>query len=176
MLFIFGTFGLNFSIFISTMSVSVFHAGASEYGLLTSMMAIGSVIGALMSARRARPTIPLLVIGAAVFGVGCGIAAVMPDYRLFGVALVLIGAFAQTFTTSANSLVQITTIPEMRGRVLAILLAIFVGGTPIGAPIVGRVADVFGPRWALGVGAAAGVVAALIGLYYLRNTLPETLG
>jgi MFS family permease len=174
MLFIFGTFGLNFPIFISTMSVSVFHAGASEYGLLTSMMAIGSVIGALMSARRARPTIPLLVIGAAVFGVGCGIAAVMPDYRLFGIALVLIGAFAQTFTTSANSLVQITTIPEMRGRVLAILLAIFVGGTPIGAPIVGRVADIFGPRWALGVGTAAGLVAAVIGLYYLRAGSPET--
>jgi MFS family permease len=169
MLFIIGTFGLNFPIFISTMSVTVFHAGAGEYGLLTSTMAIGSVIGAFMSARRARPTIQLLVIGAALFGVGCALAAVMPDYRLFGVVLVVIGAFAQTFTTSANSLVQISTTPEMRGRVVAILLAIFVGGTPIGAPIVGRVADVFGPRWALGVGAGAGVVAAVIGFYYLRE-------
>src|SRR3954465_12239935 len=96
MLFIIGTFGLNFPIFISTMSVTVFHAGAGEYGLLTSTMAIGSVIGAFMSARRAQPTIPLLVAGAAVFGVGCAVAAVMPDYRLFGVVLVVIGAFAQT--------------------------------------------------------------------------------
>jgi MFS family permease len=108
-----------------------------------------------------------------MFGVGCALAALMPDYRLFGLVLVVIGAFAQTFTTSANSLVQISTAPEMRGRVLAILLAIFVGGTPVGAPIVGRVADVFGPRWALGVGAAAGLIAALIGLYYLRGAPSE---
>jgi MFS family permease len=84
--------------------------------------------------------------------------------------LVAVGASAQTFTVSANSLVQISTTPEMRGRVVAILLAIFVGGTPIGAPIVGRVADAFGPRWALGVGAVGGAVAALIGLFYLRKT------
>jgi MFS family permease len=173
MLFLIGTFGLNFPIYISTMSVSVFHAGAGEYGLLTSTMAIGSVFGALLSAMRARPTIPLLLVSALVFGAGCALAAVMPDYRLFGLVLVLIGAFAQTFTVSANSLVQISTEPAMRGRVLAILMAIFAGGTPIGAPIVGRVADTLGPRWALGVGALAGLVAAAIGLWYLKTPRPE---
>jgi MFS family permease len=169
MLFLVGTFGLNFPIYISTMSVSVFHAGAGEYGLLTSTMAIGSVLGALMSAMRARPTIRLILVSGLVFGGGCALAAVMPDYRLFGLVLVLIGVSAQTFTVSSNSLVQISTEPAMRGRVLAILMAIFAGGTPIGAPIVGRVADSLGPRWALGVGALAGVAAATIGLLHLRS-------
>lgn len=166
MFFLIGTFGLNFPIFISTMSVRVFGQGASGYGLLTSIMALGSVTGALLSARRAQPRIGLLVTGAAVFGAGLTLAALMPVYALFGVTLVIVGVSAQTFTTTANSLVQLSTEPSMRGRVLAILLAIALGGTPLGAPIAGWVADTFGPRQALGVGAAAGFVAALIGLRY----------
>src|ERR1043166_7614536 len=141
MLFLIGTFGLNFPIYISTMSVTVFKAGASEYGLLTSTMAIGSVIGALLSARRIRPDIQLLVMATAVFGVGCAIAALMPNYILFGLVLLGVGIFTQTFTTSANSYVQLSTDPAMRGRVIAIMMAIFAGGTPLGAPIVGWVAD-----------------------------------
>ena len=167
MLFLIGTFGLNFPIFISTMSVTAFHAGASQYGLLSSTMAIGSVTGALLSARRARPRMALLLGAAAVFGVGCAAAAVMPNYVLFGMALVVIGVSTQTFTTSTNSLVQLSTEPAMRGRVIAILLAIALGGTPLGAPVVGWVADRFGPRWALGVGAASGIAAAFVGLLYL---------
>ena len=156
MLFLVGTFGFNFPIFISTMSVTVFHAGAGQYGLLTSMMAAGSVTGALMVAARAKPTITVLLAGSAAFGAGCALAAMMPSYALFGLALFVVGVAAQTLTTSTNSLVQMSTEPGMRGRVIAILLAITLGGTPIGAPIVGWVADSFGPRWALGVAAAAG--------------------
>ncbi|MEH2474009.1 MFS family permease [Nitrobacteraceae bacterium AZCC 2161] len=169
MLFLIGTFGLNFPIFISTMSVSAFHAGASQYGLLTSMMAVGSVAGALLAARRAKPHIALLLAGAAIFGAGFALAAIMPSYWLFGLALILIGVSAQTFTTSVNSLVQLSTDPVMRGRVMAILLAIALGGTPIGAPIVGWVADRFGPRWALGFGAASGIIAAIVGIRYLMK-------
>lgn len=167
MLFLLGTFGLNFPIFISTMSVSTFHIDARHYGVLTSMMAIGSVTGALLAARRPRPTMTLLVGAAAAFGVGCGLAAVMPDYRLFGVALVAVGIAAQTFTASTNGLVQLSTEPAMRGRVMAIHLAMLLGGTPVGAPIVGWVADTLGPRWALGVGALAGLATAWVGLRYL---------
>jgi MFS family permease len=167
MLFLVGTFGLNFPIFISTMAVSVFHAGAGQYGLLTSMMAAGSVTGALMAATRAKPGIPLLLAGAATFGVGCALAAMMPTYFLFGLVLFVVGIAAQTLTTSTNSLVQTSTEPGMRGRVTAILFAIVLGGTPIGAPVVGWVADTFGPRWALGVGAASGLLAAAVGLVYL---------
>ncbi len=169
MLFLIGTFGLNFPIFISTMSVKVFHTGARQFGLLSSMMAVGTVIGALLAARRAKPHMVLLIASAALFGAGCTLAAVMPDYAMFGAALVVIGLASQTFTTSTNSLVQISTEPSMRGRVVAILLAIALGGTPLGAPIVGWMADRFGPRWALGVGAAAGVLAACAGVRYLMK-------
>ena len=169
MLFLIGTFGLNFSIFISTMSVTVFHAGAGQYGLLTSMMAAGSVAGALLAAARARPGIPVLLAGAVTFGFGCAVAAMMPNYLAFGIVLFVIGLAAQTFTTSTNSLVQTSTEPGMRGRVIAILLAIALGGTPVGAPIVGWIADSFGPRWALGAGAAAGLLAAAVAVVYLAR-------
>ncbi len=164
MLFLIGTFGLNFPIFISTMAVSVFHKGAGKFGLLSSIMAIGSVAGALFAASRARPGIGHVLVGAACFGVGLTASAAMPNYALFGATLIGVGMAAQTFTTSAASAVQLSTEPEMRGRVMAILLAITLGGTPLGAPIVGKVADRFGPRWALGIGAASGFAALLVGL------------
>ena len=169
MLFLIGTFGLNFPIFISTMSVTVFHAGASQYGLLTSTMAIGSVVGALLAAGRTKTHFSYLFGGAAVFGLGFALAAVMPNYWLFGLALVVIGVSAQTLTTTAISTAQLSTEPDMRGRVMAILIAITLGGTPVGAPLVGWVADTFGPRWALVVGAAAGFSAAVVGLRYLSK-------
>lgn len=172
MLFLISTFGLNFPIFISTMSVKAFHAGASRYGFLTSMMAVGSVIGALLTARRESPKMKHLLVSATVFGVGCTLAAVAPSYGFFGAALIVIGISAQTFTTSTNSLVQLSTEPAMRGRVIAILLAVLMGTTPLGAPAVGWVADIFGPRWALGIGALSGFAAAIVGISYLRKAKP----
>jgi len=169
MLFLIGTFGLNFPIFISTMAVSVFHQGAGRYGLLTSIMAIGTITGALVSARQERPRPGVIVVAAGVFGVGVAVASAMPSYALFGAALVVIGASAQMFITTANGAVQLSTDPAMRGRVIAIFLAIALGGTPIGAPIVGWVADAYGPRRALWVAAAAGICASLVGLRYLAT-------
>ena len=93
----------------------------------------------------------------------------MPGYWLFGMALIVVGVAAQTFTTTVNSWVQLSTEPAMRGRVLAILLAIVLGCTPLGAPLVGWVADTFGARWAMGVAALSGLAAAIVGLRYLST-------
>ena len=165
MLFLVGTFGLNFPIFISTMAVSVFHADARGYGLLSSVMAVGTLAGALLGAKRERPHFSLLLAGAAVFGIGCSLAALAPSYLLFAGALAIIGVATLTLTNTSNSLMQLSTEPAMRGRVMALRVGIALGGTPIGAPIVGWVANTYGPRWALGVGAASGFSAALVAIY-----------
>lgn len=176
MLFVVGAFGLNFPIYISTMTASVFHQGAGRFGVLSSLMAFGSVAGALLAARRARPSFAVLTLGAATFGLGCVLAALAPSYLLFGLALIAIGLFAQTATTSSNAYVQLSADPQMRGRVVAIWLAVSLGGTPLGAPAVGWIADRYGPRWALGVGAAAGFAAALIGLMHMLRACRSSAG
>src|ERR1700753_2752928 len=102
------------------------------------------------------------MVGAAVFGLGCALAALAPNYWLFAGALVVIGVAALTFTNTTNSLMQLSTEPAMRGRVMALRIGVALGGTPIGAPIVGWIADHLGPRWALGVGAASGFAAMLV--------------
>jgi MFS family permease len=175
MLFLIGTFGLNFPIFISTMAVGVFHADARGYGLLSSIMAIGTMAGALLGAGRDRPRFGLLLVGAAFFGLGCTLAAIAPGYWLFAAALVVIGIAALTLTNTTNSLMQLSTEPAMRGRVMALRVGIALGGTPIGAPIVGWVANHWGPRWALGVGAASGFVAAIVAIVALarRDAYPQ---
>ena len=167
MFFLVGTFGANFQIFLPTMSVTVFHVGSAAYGLLSSFLAVGSVVGALLAARRNNPRITLLLAGTGTFGVALGLGAIAPTYALFGTALVIVGLATQTFTTTTQSLVQLSTDPAMRGRVVAIMLAVGLGGTPIGAPIVGLIVDAYGPRWGVAVGAASGFAALGVGIYYL---------
>ena len=162
MVFVFATFGINFPVFVSAMAVKAFNAGPGAFGLLSSTLAIGSVTGALFAARREKPRAALLLAASASFGVALLIAAAMPNYALFGAALILVGWSAQTFNTTANSITQLWTEPAMRGRVMAIYMAILMGCTPLGSPLVGWVADRFGPRWSLAIGAAAGFIAALI--------------
>ena len=169
MLFLIGTFGLNFPIFISTMAVKVFHSDAKGFGLLSSIMAVGTISGALLAAGRDKPQFGSLFIGAAVFGIGCTLAALSPGYWWFAGSLVLIGVAALTLTNTTNSMMQLSAEPAMRGRVMALRLAVALGGTPIGAPIVGWVANHFGPRWALGVGAASGFAAAIVAVRILTQ-------
>jgi MFS family permease len=169
MLFLIGTFGLNFPIFIATMAVKVFHSDAKGFGLLSSIMAVGTISGALLAAGRDKPQFGSLFIGAAVFGIGCTLAALSPGYWWFAGSLVLIGVAALTLTNTTNSMMQLSAEPAMRGRVMALRLAVALGGTPIGAPIVGWVANHFGPRWALGVGAASGFAAAIVAVRILTQ-------
>jgi MFS family permease len=167
MLFLVATFVMNFSVFVSTMAVTVFAAGASGFGLLSSMLAIGSVAGALAAARREKPRGILLLASVSLLAVLFTAAALMPTYLAFGIALVALGWALQTFMTTANSTVQLWTEPAMRGRVMAIYMSIVNGCTLFGAPFVGWVANRYGARWSLMVGAIAGLVAAAIGMRYL---------
>jgi MFS family permease len=169
MLFLIGTFGLNFPIFISTMAVNIFHSDARGFGLLSSIMAVGTLSGSLFAAGRQKPSLASLLAGAGIFGLGCTLAALAPGYWWFGAALVVIGAAGLIFTNGTNSIMQLSTEPAMRGRVMALRVGIALGGTPIGAPIVGWVANHFGPRWSLGVGAWAGFTAALVAAYILAR-------
>jgi MFS family permease len=162
MLFLIGTFGLNFPIFISTMAVNVFRTDARGFGLLSSIMAIGTMSGALLAAGRDKPKFGTLLLGSGVFGIGCTLAAFSPGYWWFAAALAVIGVAAITFTNGTNSMMQLSTKPTMRGRVMAIRVGVGLGGASIGAPIVGWVANHFGPRWSLGTGAISGFLAALV--------------
>jgi len=167
MIFIIGTFGLNFPIFTSTMASVEFHRGATGFGLLSSAIAVGSLAGALLAARRERPRMRILVVASISFGVTCGVAAVMPTYWSFAAVLVTVGLSSITLMTTANGTVQMSAAPQMRGRVMALYMAIFTGGTPLGAPIVGWVANTFGPRVAMFVAAAAGLGAAAVAITWL---------
>ncbi|MCB8881890.1 MFS transporter [Acidisoma cellulosilytica] len=175
MLSLIGTFGLNFPIFISTMAVRVFHADAGGYGMLSSIMAVGTMSGALFGASRGRVRFRSLLFGTAIFGAGCLAAAVSPGYWFFAAALVVIGVAALIVTNATNSLMQLSTEPAMRGRVMALRIGIALGGTFVGAPMVGWVADNWGPRWAMGVGAASGFAAAMVVAYAMLRRMHHGL-
>lgn len=154
-------FGLNFQMTSALMATEVFNKSAGEYGMLGSYMAIGSLAGALMAARRSHPRLRLIVVAAFVFGV-CEVAlALAPSYFWFAVFSVPTGFTALTLITSANSAVQISTDPWIRGRVMSLYSMIFLGSTPLGAPLIGWVGQVLGARWSLGVGAICCLVIAL---------------
>jgi MFS family permease len=169
MLFLIGTFGLNFPIFISTMAVRVFHADARGFGVLSSVMAVGTVFGALLSARSAKPSLKTLLWSAGLLGIGFTLAGIAPSYWSFAAALVVVGVAYLTFVNATNGLMQLSTAPAMRGRVMALRVGVALGCAPIGAPTVGWVADHFGPRWALGIGAASGFAAAAVAAHALTR-------
>ena len=166
MVFLLGAFGMNFPIFASTMALE-FGQEADGYGLLSSILAIGSLAGALLAARRDRAQIRFVIAGAGMFAAAALVSAFMPTYWLYAVTLMFTGFAVVTTLTTANGYVQTTTDPALRGRVLALYMAILMGGTPIGAPIVGWVAAQFGPRAAILLGAVAALVAFGIGLTWL---------
>ncbi len=182
MFMLIGTFTINFPVYLSTMGVREFGVDSGRFGLMTSMIAVGSVIGALMAANREHPKMRHLLLGASFLGCALTLAALMPGLVSFCLMLVLVGISAQTFMTSVNGSVQMWTVPAMRGRVISIVFALSVGGTPIGALTVGWVADNYGPRMAMAGGALAAFAAAIVGLYFIvrerqkrRESSPEEL-
>lgn len=166
MVFLIGAFGMNFPILASTMALE-FGQEADGYGLLSSILAIGSLAGALLAARRDRARIRVVIAGTLLFGAASAVSAFMPSYWAYAITLMFTGFAVVTMLTTANGYVQTTTDPALRGRVLALYMAILMGGTPIGAPIVGWAAAEFGPRVAIMLGTGAALAAFAIGATWL---------
>jgi MFS family permease len=164
-----GTFGFNFPTVLSGFAYSVYHVGPGLYGLLNTALAVGSLAGALLAARRSRPRLRLLVGAALGFGLLEATAATAPWFWLFALVLVVVGLLGLTFNTAANALVQLRTAPEMRGRVMSLFMMVFAGGTPLGAPLVGWVTEQYGPRIGLiACGLVSATAAAAVGLVLAR--------
>ncbi len=170
-----GTFGLNFPIVMTAMATQTFGGGAGMYALFNVMLAIGSVIGALLAAMRATVRLRLIVVAAVAFGLSQIAAGVAPSIGIFLVLLVVVGLANLAFQAMANSSVQLWSDPRLRGRVMGLYMLVFTGGTPIGAPIIGAVTSQFGARTGMAVCGAIPVAAAaaLVVKYTRTGTPPE---
>ncbi len=171
------TFGLNFQIFMAVMATQEFGKGPAEFGLLGSILAIGSFTGVLISARLEHLRVPKFVmLGGVMFGGLLMITAWMPTYATFAAILPLVGGVALMMLISANSYVQTNCEPKLRGRVMGIYLLIFMGGTPIGSPVIGWAAEHIGIRETVfACGVIVAVAASIIWLVLKRNPGPEPI-
>ena len=164
-----GTFGLNFQMTSALMATEVFDKGPREYGLLGSFLAVGSLTGALLAARRERVRQRLVIGSGLVFGALVALSGLMPSYLAFALLTPLIGISALTLITSANAYMQLHTEPGVRGRVMALYMMIFMGGTPVGAPVIGWIGEAFGARWTLILGGLLTIAGiALASLIFAR--------
>lgn len=147
-----GTFGLNFQMTSALMATEVFDKGPMQYGLLGTFLAVGSLSGALLAARRELVRQRLVIWAGIVFGALVTLSGLMPSYLTFALLTPLIGLSALTLITSANAYMQVHTDAGVRGRVMALYMMIFMGGTPVGAPVIGWIGEAFGARWTLILG------------------------
>jgi MFS family permease len=170
LIFFVATFGMNFQVTNALMSREVFHTGAGLFGLASAVFAVGALGGALLAARRARPTMALLLGTAFAFSVFEVISGFMPGYWSYLIMLVPTGLALLTFTTAANSAVQLGTTAEMRGRVMGLYMLVFLGGAPIGSPLVGWAAEEFGPRVSLLAGGMISAVATAVIVLMLAHS------
>jgi MFS family permease len=169
--FFVAAFGMNFQMTTALMSREVFNSGASSFGLASTMLAVGAVSGSLLAARRKRPRMRLTLIAAALFGVLEIVSGVMPTYDLFLATLVPTGLALLTFNTTANAVMQLSVPASMRGRVMGLYMLVFAGSSPIGAPLLGWLAEVFGPRSGLVIGGVVSL-AAVVGVVAVMAPRP----
>ena len=170
LIFFVATFGMNFQVTNALMSREVFHTGAGAFGLASAVFAVGALGGALLAARRGRPTMALLLVTSLAFSLLEVVSGLMPDFWSFLIVLVPTGLALLTFSTAANSATQLGTTAEMRGRVMGLYMLVFLGGAPLGSPLAGWVAEAFGPRMTLIAGGVISAVAtAVIGLMFARS-------
>src|SRR6266540_982367 len=164
-----GTFGLNFQMTSALMATEAFHKGAGEYGILGSILAIGSRSGALLAARRARIRARLVIGAALAFGVMAVVSGLMPTYLTYAMVLPLVGLTSLTMLTAANATMQLSIEPTMRGRVMALYMTVLMGGTPIGSPLIGWVGQTMGARWSLIAGGGLTVLGTLGSVLYFSH-------
>jgi MFS family permease len=165
-----GTLAFNFTVSLPLIAKFTFRGDAGTYGWLTALMGVGAIVGALGAASRVRPTVKLLVGSCAAFGLTMLAGAVAPSLLTEELSMVLVGAASISFMATANATLQLTSVPEMRGRVMALYGLVFLGSTPIGGPIVGWISQQFGPRYGLALGGLASVLAAAaMGLVLVRR-------
>ena len=174
LMLVLGTVSFNFTTLLPLMARFVFHSGAQTFGALLSVMAVGALAGALVSAARQRPTHRLLGVSAAAFGTLLLAAALAPSLAVELALLVGLGAAMVTYQTASNSLVQLNSEPAYRGRTLALYMVVFLGGTPLGAPAMGWVAQTFGPRAALGIGGVVAIAGGLAALAAVSRWRPAS--
>ncbi|MFL6172820.1 MAG: MFS transporter [Marmoricola sp.] len=166
-----GTFGMNFQMTSALMATQVFHKGPGEYGLLGTTMAVGSLTAALLGARRAaRPRPHWVVVAGLAFGSVEIALGLMPSYLTFAICTPLLGLCLLTMLNSANTTVQLSVDPSMRGRVMALYMMVVMGGTPVGAPVVGWVGAAFGARWTLIGGGAMSIFGILLAVILFGGT------
>ncbi|MFE4175108.1 MFS transporter [Streptomyces sp. NPDC056909] len=164
-----GTFGFNFPIWLTAFAHGVFDGGAGMYAFFNILLAAGSLAGALLSARRRSSRLRLLLLTAMGFGLLEIAVSLSPSVWLFSLLLVPIGMIGLTTNISANTTVQMNSDPEMRGRVMSLYMMVFVGGTPVGGPLLGWITDTYGPRIGFATGGAVSLLAAMaIGLVLIR--------
>jgi MFS family permease len=164
-----GTFGFNFPIWLTAFAHEIYHGGAGMYAFFNILMAAGSLAGALLAARRGASRVRLLILAAMAFGLLEIVVAFSPSVWLFSLLLLPIGMLGLTTNISANTSVQMASDPEMRGRVMSLYMMVFVGGTPIGGPLLGWVTDTYGARIGFAAGGAVSLLAAAtIGLVLTR--------
>jgi MFS family permease len=170
LIFFVSTFGMNFQVTTALMSRTVFHTGASAFGLASAVFAFGALGGALLAARRGRPTLRLLLATSFAFSIFEIMTGLAPDYATFLVALVPTGLALLTFTTAANSSTQLGTAPDMRGRVMGLYMLVFLGGTPLGSPLAGWLAEAFGARVSMVSGGVISVIATVVMTFLLARS------
>ena len=160
-----GTFGMNFQMTSALMATQVYGKGPGEYGVLGTTLAFGSLTGALLGARRVgRPRQWLVVAAGIAYGVVEVALGLMPTYLTFALLTPLLGLCLLTMLNAANTTVQLSVLPAMRGRVMALYMMVVMGGTPLGSPFIGWVGATFGARWTLiggGLLSLAGVLLAV---------------
>jgi MFS family permease len=170
MVFFLATFGLNFQIFNALMATQVFALGPASFGLMGTFIAIGSLTGALGSARleRFRNT-RFVILGGIAFSVSIMVLSILPNYTAYVIWLPVCGVTALTTLVSANSIVQTSTDPAIRGRVMGLYLLIFMGGTPFGSPLIGAATDLIKIRPTIAACGGISLVASLFIWFKYKN-------